>query len=687
MRALVGPVLLALLAAPTLSDVVYVGGKGRLKCAVVRESEEEIVVNTFNSRHPEAINGAETFLKSRVKKVVREVDALRESRRRAAEAKTIEDLLALAAYCKEHKLEPERQRTLLRAFVLDRENADVRKAITPTKAERLVRAEPGLNPELAKALEIYLETEDVGERKKARGKLGSTFGYAPGDLYLERAWRSARAGRGQQVDRPLTLRARDIKAVYTLLVPKDYDATRPYPLVIGLHGGGPGGKERDKVVGSGRAAMQKYGRESARRGWIAACPTAVVAGWGSKSNRELVTTLIEELGILYNVDRNRIYLVGHSMGGYGTFALGPAFAETWAAIAPMSGGGGGGSMKKLMDTGTGIYIYHSADDNVCGVGGSRGPAERLRSLEADFVYTEVNGAGHGIARGVIRDIFDYFAVRTLAKGRSRRFSPTRAPDSSFSAKTSRDEKTYFGDPLHATPSGGTSDTNRWKDLISDLRKGGGSADRAAAELIALASPKSRKPLGDIAGQPKWDADVRAAACRVLARIGNDASVTSLARALRAEQAVVRDAAAKALGVLGSAKGLKPLLASLQAEWTVFDGKRIGGTHFHYSDWEVLLRSFAIRAAALAELGDATAAKAIHRIVVKKVLGGGWQVHASARAGQDARRPVRACGVAVAESLGTLGGADAAKALRDLKAAVPEDGKVQSACDAALARIG
>jgi pimeloyl-ACP methyl ester carboxylesterase len=685
MRVRLASLLVLLLAAAASADLVYLAGGRRIKGAVVRDDESQVVVNTYNSRHPEAALGTETFPRAQVRKIVREEDPLHEYRRRSAGASTAEAHLELAAFCEEHRLNAERQRELLRAFALDPASEAVRKEISATKAERLVRAEPTLNPRLREALAAYLAEEDAGRRKTARAEIRKTFGYDPGDLYLERAWRSARAPRGLREDMPLTLRARDIKAVYTLLVPKGYDPVTPTPLVVGLHGGGPGGKERDKVVGSGRQAMVKFGRAASSRGWIAVCPTAIRAGWGAKVNRELILTLIEEISLRYNVDRNRIYLVGHSMGGFGTFAVGPAHPELFAAIAPMSGGGAGGSMRKLKDTRTGIYIYHSADDNVCRVAGSRVPADSLRDLEADFVYTEVNGAGHGIASGVVKDIFDFFAVRTLARGKGRRFTSTHEPDPSFLAKVTRDEKTYLGDPLAATPARASDDAKR-KELLSGLRKGGGAAKEAADALISLADPKTRKPLGDLAASPRWDPDVRAEACRVLGRIGDEGSVRALGAALRAEEAKVRDAAARALGALGLPKGLAPLLRSLDTEWADLDRRRIAGNHFHYSDWEVLLRSFAIRARALAELGDPAAVGPLRRVVIDKVLGGDWQVYASARAGQDANRPRRACALAVCESLETLGGADAAAAIRELRKRRNDDAKVVRRCDQALEKL-
>ena len=41
----------------------------------------------------------------------------------------------------------------------------------------------------------------------------------------------------------------------------------------------------------------------------------------------------------YNVDESRIYLIGHSMGAIGTWALGAKYPQTWAALVPFSGVG------------------------------------------------------------------------------------------------------------------------------------------------------------------------------------------------------------------------------------------------------------------------------------------------------------------------------------------------------------
>ena len=50
-----------------------------------------------------------------------------------------------------------------------------------------------------------------------------------------------------------------------------------------------------------------------------------------------VLNVLEIVTREYKIDPDRIYLMGHSMGGFGTWWLGQKYADTWAAIAPMSG--------------------------------------------------------------------------------------------------------------------------------------------------------------------------------------------------------------------------------------------------------------------------------------------------------------------------------------------------------------
>ena len=52
----------------------------------------------------------------------------------------------------------------------------------------------------------------------------------------------------------------------------------------------------------------------------------------------------------YKIDDNRIYLMGHSMGGIGTWKLAPKYPDIWAAIAPFSGSGAPATLENASRT-------------------------------------------------------------------------------------------------------------------------------------------------------------------------------------------------------------------------------------------------------------------------------------------------------------------------------------------------
>jgi len=80
--------------------------------------------------------------------------------------------------------------------------------------------------------------------------------------------------------------------------------------------------------------------------------------------------LLDEIIKNYNVDENRVYLTGLSMGGYGTWSLGLKYPDRFAAIAPICGGGNTldvllpvsgkqAGLKKLP-----VWVFHGGKDPV-----------------------------------------------------------------------------------------------------------------------------------------------------------------------------------------------------------------------------------------------------------------------------------------------------------------------------------
>jgi len=149
---------------------------------------------------------------------------------------------------------------------------------------------------------------------------------------------------------------------YRLFVPQSYDPAKPMPLVVALHG--YGGDENYFF-----AALADLPDLLEQHGFIFVAPLGYsVGGWygapldipGNRARssgqppppvtqsvaeleRERHLSETDVMNVLelvtreYNVDADRTFLMGHSMGGMGTYVLGQKYAERWAAIAVMSG--------------------------------------------------------------------------------------------------------------------------------------------------------------------------------------------------------------------------------------------------------------------------------------------------------------------------------------------------------------
>ena len=149
---------------------------------------------------------------------------------------------------------------------------------------------------------------------------------------------------------------------YRLYVPTAYDPDTPMPLVVALHGYGGDQNYFFERVNDLPRILEQYGYVFVAPmgyrvdGWYGA--PLDIPGDRPRSSGEApppitqspdemrhyrnlseqdVMNVLDIVRSEYNIDAERTYLMGHSMGGMGTYVLGQKYADTWAAIAPMSG--------------------------------------------------------------------------------------------------------------------------------------------------------------------------------------------------------------------------------------------------------------------------------------------------------------------------------------------------------------
>ena len=158
------------------------------------------------------------------------------------------------------------------------------------------------------------------------------------------------AGPRQDIqDRKYFFKSANMHVTYSVFVPSTYDKSKETPLVMVLHG-----------LGSRAAEIIRYPNlveEAEKRGYILVAAEGINNhGWygaygkrggNRKGDPENLGELSEQdvLNVLeiaqkeFNVDPKRTYLMGHSMGGSGTWHLGMKYPEKWAALAPLASAG------------------------------------------------------------------------------------------------------------------------------------------------------------------------------------------------------------------------------------------------------------------------------------------------------------------------------------------------------------
>jgi predicted esterase len=174
-------------------------------------------------------------------------------------------------------------------------------------------------------------------------------------------------------------------------------------LWLSLHGGGKGS-------GDPSGAPRLHGTGSAIHVYPAVLEKVEVA-WNREQEDQYVIELVHALKRSFNVDTNRIYLVGHSMGAYGTWSIGTTHADQFAGLAAFAGGHfPEHTLANLKNTP--IYFFHSTDDRQVGPKSDQRNNEVLKEFREkhgpyDFVYKEYADIGHMYPREGLGPIYSW----------------------------------------------------------------------------------------------------------------------------------------------------------------------------------------------------------------------------------------------------------------------------------------
>jgi len=178
-----------------------------------------------------------------------------------------------------------------------------------------------------------------------------------------------------------------VKLDYLLYLPNGYEKEgKSWPLVLFLHGAGESGQDLNKVKVHGPPKLVAAGKEFP---FIVVSPQSPGRGWDAQT----LNALLDDVMANYRVDKDRIYVTGLSMGGFGTWALAAAYPERFAALVPICGGGNTADAKKLVHIP--IWVFHGAKDNVVPPSRSESIVKALKEAGAkNLKFTLYPNANH-----------------------------------------------------------------------------------------------------------------------------------------------------------------------------------------------------------------------------------------------------------------------------------------------------
>jgi predicted peptidase len=181
-----------------------------------------------------------------------------------------------------------------------------------------------------------------------------------------------------------------------------------YPLLVFLHGGGELGDNNETQLSNFPSHFLSSENRAKYNCYIIApqCPSydswtsfpqypsSIHTSESPTQAMSLVLSLIDSLckATNLNIDKNRIYVTGLSLGGEGTFDIITRAPDLFAAAAPICGIAD--TSKSHLMKNTPLWIFHGSKDDINDVKYSRMIVKALASINVNAKYTEYPNLSH-----------------------------------------------------------------------------------------------------------------------------------------------------------------------------------------------------------------------------------------------------------------------------------------------------
>lgn len=176
---------------------------------------------------------------------------------------------------------------------------------------------------------------------------------------------------------------------YQVALPDDYATSgNSYPVLLFLHGAGERGDDLERVAIHGPLKEIRKGRKLPFIVVAPLCPADSV--WDPIT----LIGLLDEVESKWRVDREREYVTGLSLGGFGTYSLAALAPKRFAAIAPIAGWASRWIALSIKDIP--IWSTHGDADDAVPLSQETPLIEALKAAGANVRFDVIVGGGHDV---------------------------------------------------------------------------------------------------------------------------------------------------------------------------------------------------------------------------------------------------------------------------------------------------
>ena len=168
-------------------------------------------------------------------------------------------------------------------------------------------------------------------------------------------------------------------------------SSEPRPLILFLHGAGETGSNNSAQVNGN---IDNLFDEAIERGAFLYAPQAITRNWSDITRTSTVMDKIDEAIGMYNIDPDRLYITGLSMGGGGTWNMYNRHIDRFAASVPIAAISPSGDFDADRLVGKPSWAFHARNDGVVPTAATRGVVSTVLDAASAAGLTYPGGRGN-----------------------------------------------------------------------------------------------------------------------------------------------------------------------------------------------------------------------------------------------------------------------------------------------------